>query len=101
MLKKMRMTERQKKGDIQHLLARSFSTKQMSIPAQSVAPNSPPGEISIPVPQLPRVNVENPPTPQSAARTLADVSMETGGGNSDIAMTTIHEEMIDVQTGKL
>ena len=101
MLKKMRMTERQKKGDIQHLLARSFSTRQMSIPAQPLTPSSPPGEISIPVPQLPRVRFDLPPTPQSPALTLTDVAMETSSGNGDIAMTTLSEGPHGVQTGKL
>lgn len=48
LLKQMKMTDRQKKGDIQHLLSRSFSRK--SIP--TFTPLSPTGGISIPVPQL-------------------------------------------------
>lgn len=90
MLKQMRMTERQKKGDVQHLLARSFSTRQMST---TLPPSSPPGEISIPVPRLPRVHFEHPPTSVSAATTLSDVTMETGNSNNLIPMTTITEEI--------
>ena len=50
MLKHMRLTNRQKKGDVQHMLARSFSRKAIPVPT---TPLSPPGEISIPVPQFP------------------------------------------------
>jgi potassium/chloride transporter 4/5/6 len=92
LLKKMRMTERQKKGDVQHLLARSFSTRQMPVP---LTPSSPPGEISIPVPQLPRVHFDHPPAPSTAAAlSLADVTVEPSGshGNS-VAMMTITEEL--------
>ena len=63
LLQRMRMTERQKRGDVQHLLARSFSTKQSSVSHDHLAPPpSPPREISIPVPQLPRVQVSSPPS---------------------------------------
>ena len=98
LLKKMRMTERQKKGDVQHLLARSFSTRQMPVP---LTPSSPPGEISIPVPQLPRVHFDHPPAPSTAAAlSLADVTVEPSGshGNS-VAMMTITEEL-GVETGQ-
>ena len=47
MLKQMRLTNRQKKGDVQHLLARSFSRKVMT-----VEPTSPSQEVSIAVPQI-------------------------------------------------
>lgn len=91
MLQKMRMTEKQKRGDVQHLLARSFSTRQMSIPA---APSSPAGEISIPVPQLPRVHFDHPPNPSTAAAlTLSDVTVETSNGGNLIPMTTITEQV--------
>lgn len=50
LLKQMKMTDRQKKGDVQHLLSRSFSRK--SIPTL-LMPSSPPAEISFAVPQLP------------------------------------------------
>ena len=96
MLQKMRMTDKQKKGDIQHLLAKSFSTRQISIP---LTPTSPPGEISIPVPQLPHVHIDPPPTAQSAAVSLGDVTMDTSSSNN-IAMTTITEELGVVHTGR-
>ena len=51
LLKQMKLTERQKKGDVQHLLSRSFSRK--SIP--TFAPLSPPGEVTLAVPQFPQV----------------------------------------------
>ena len=47
MLKQMRLTKRQKRGEVQHLIARSFSKRVIDLP-----PSSPPGEISIPVPIL-------------------------------------------------
>lgn len=47
MLRKMRLSERQKRGDIQHILSRSFSQRGFSVPL------SPPADISIPVPQFP------------------------------------------------
>ena len=47
MLKQMRLTNRQKKGDIQHLLARSFSRKAISM--DTVSPTK---DISFSVPQL-------------------------------------------------
>ena len=90
LLQKMRLTEKQKRGDVQHLLARSFSTRQMSV----VRPSSdPPGEISIPVPQLPRIHFDHPPNPSSAAVTLSDVTVETATNGNFIPMTTIAEEV--------
>ena len=56
MLSKLRLSKRQKKGDVQHLLARSFSRRGFSAVD---APLSPPGEFSIPVPQFPRI--QTPP----------------------------------------
>lgn len=98
MLQKMRMTEKQKRGDVQHLLARSFSTRQMSIPA---APSSPAGEISIPVPQLPRVHFDHPPNPSAAAAVaLSGVTVETSNGGNLIPMTTITEEVGVVDEGQ-
>ena len=47
MLKQMRLTDRQKRGDVQHLLARSFSRKGFTNTALS-----PSGDVSIPVPQI-------------------------------------------------
>lgn len=47
MLKQMRLTTRQKKGDVQHLLARSFSRRDTLL-------NSPSQELSFPVPQFQR-----------------------------------------------
>ena len=47
MLQQMRLTARQKKGEVQHLLARSFSRKNIN------SPLSPPAEISFAVPQFP------------------------------------------------
>ena len=100
MLKKMRMSERQKRGDVQHLLARSFSTRQMSIPTAPRTPSSPPGEISIPVPQLQSVHFDHPPHPSSAAVALGDVSNETDTGGL-IPMTVITEEVgvVEGQSG--
>ena len=103
MLQRMRMTEKQKRGDVQHLLARSFSSRQMSIPAIPPTPSSPPGEISIPVPQLRRVHFDHPPHPSTAAAlALSDVTVETNKGNL-IPMTTIREEVgvVEGQCGAL
>jgi potassium/chloride transporter 4/5/6 len=103
MLQRMRMTEKQKRGDVQHLLARSFSSRQMSIPAIPPTPSSPPGEISIPVPQLRRVHFDHPPHPSTAAAlALSDVTVETNNGNL-IPMTTIREEVgvVEGQCGAL
>ena len=61
MLKQMRLTNRQKKGDVQHLLARSFSRKVMT-----VEPTSPSQEVSIPVPQIYRS--PTPPMPNSSSK---------------------------------
>ncbi len=47
MLKQMRLTNRQKKGDVQHLLARSFSRKAISMDTMS-----PCKDITMSVPQL-------------------------------------------------
>ena len=47
MLRNMRLSERQKKGDVQHLLSRSFSQRGFS------GYLSPPPNVSIPVPQFP------------------------------------------------
>ena len=47
MLRNMRLSERQKKGDVQHLLSRSFSQRGFS------NLQSPPADISISVPQFP------------------------------------------------
>lgn len=47
MLRNMRLSERQKKGDVQHLLSRSFSQRGFG------NIQSPPADISIPVPQFP------------------------------------------------
>ena len=98
MLKKMRMSEKQKRGDVQHLLARSFSTRQMSVTSPTAS--DPPGEISIPVPQLPRIHFDHPPNPSSAAITLSDHTMETNNGNL-IPMTTITEEVGIAEEGQL
>ena len=101
LLQKMRMTERQKRGDVQHLLARSFSTRQMSTPQGHFAtPLSPPGEISIPVPQLPRVHFDHPPHSAPAPVALADVTLEShiAGGNS-FPLMPITEEL-GVETGQ-
>ena len=93
LLKKMRMTERQKKGDVQHLLARSFSTRQMSTPQNNLVPSSPPGEISIPVPQFPRVHFNQPPSQASGDISLTDVTVEPRVSNhTTIPLTTITEE---------
>lgn len=61
MLNKLRLTKRQKKGDVQHILSRSFSRKQSSFDVGT--PVSPPYDITIPVPQFPRIQ-----TPPSQAR---------------------------------
>lgn len=57
LLRQMKLSERQKKGDVQHLLSRSFSRK--SIPA--ISPMSPPGEITLTVPQFPMMQTQAPP----------------------------------------
>lgn len=96
LLQKMRMSEKQKKGDVQHLLARSFSTRQVSIQQTNpLTPLSPPGEISIEVPQFPRIHMDpQPPTASSAALSLADVTVEPSSNHTNsIPMTTITEEL--------
>lgn len=96
MLKNMRMSKKQRKGDVQHLLARSFSTRQMSMQQTNpLTPMSPPGEISIPVPQFPRIHTDpQPPTTSSAALSLAEVTVEPDGNHANsIPMTTITEEL--------
>ena len=68
MLKQMRLTNRQKRGDVQHLLARSFSRK-------GIAPLSPPGDVSIPVPQLFRPATPPPPDRPVKGDALDSVSI--------------------------
>ncbi len=60
MLKQMRLTRREKKGDVQHLLARSFSRRQFSTSSPS-----PPRDIQIAVP--PRLH-EEPSIPEERER---------------------------------
>jgi len=45
MLKQMRLTQRERRGEVQHILSRSFSRRRMG------SAGSPPRDISIPVPQ--------------------------------------------------
>ncbi len=47
MIKQMRLTNRQKKGDVQHLLARSFSRREII-----TVPSSPPQDLTFAVPQF-------------------------------------------------
>lgn len=53
MLHQMKLTDRQKRGDVQHLLARNFSRRNMSIPHDE-------GDITIPVPQFPPTQQTSP-----------------------------------------
>ena len=53
MLKQMRLTQRERRGEVQHILSRSFSRRRM------LSTESPPREISIPVPQS---QLLHPPT---------------------------------------
>ena len=45
MLKQMRLTQRERRGEVQHIVSRSFSRRRMA------SVGSPPRDISIPVPQ--------------------------------------------------
>lgn len=58
MLKQMRLTKRQKRGEVQHLIARSFSRRAID---HLLPPSSPPGEISIPVPILHPTHTDTKP----------------------------------------
>ena len=107
MLQRMRMTERQKRGDVQHLLARSFSTKQTVSHDHLAPPPSPPREIFIPVPQLPRVQVSLPPSHSISTTveevdsvSIGDLSVEprVAGGNA-IPLVPITEEL-GIETGE-
>lgn len=73
MLKKMRLTNRQKKGDVQHMLSRSFSRK--AIPT---TPLSPPGEIFIPVPQFSPAESSSPIKQQSSPSKSQDDAISVG-----------------------
>lgn len=64
MLKNMRLSERQKKGDVQHLLSRSFSQRGFS------GYLSPPADVSIPVPAFPiptAINEEEDPSAEHSS----------------------------------
>lgn len=54
MLKQMRLTRKERRGEVQHIIARSFSRRQLSIPRESSVPreSSPPKDIQIPVPKI-------------------------------------------------
>ena len=89
MLHQMKMTDRQKRRDVQHLLARSFSVKNLpSSPLHSPTGGGLPGEIFIPVPQLPRQSSSSKgqgvslPTLQETAEedivSIGELSVEPG-----------------------
>ncbi len=85
-LKQMKLTDRQKRGDVQHLLSRSFSRK--SIPTFTpLSPSSPPADISIQVPQFPATTgaapankasspPASPPPSQPDNISIGDLSVE-------------------------
>lgn len=109
MLKKMRMSKKEKQGDIQHLLARSFSSRQMSVDqSKPLIPSPPPGEISIQVPQFPRIYIDPAPTESSGSLSLGDVTLESSSSfpNStpsfpnSTPMTTITEVLGVEETSK-
>ena len=70
MLKQMRLSNRQKKGDVQHLLARSFSRK--GIPVEPTSPNK---EVSIAVPQVFRSPTPPPPQKEKEKSQLDNISI--------------------------
>lgn len=72
MLRNMRLTERQKKGDVQHLLSRSFSQRGFS------GLQSPPADISIPVPQFPVHETIDEKRTTSAAKPPVYKTMKEG-----------------------
>lgn len=76
-LAQMKMTERQKRGDVQHLLSRSFSISHKLLPLTT--PTSPPTDLSFPVPQLPTQPLAThdgfPPGPTDAI-SIEELSLE-------------------------
>lgn len=73
MLRNMRLTERQKRGDVQHLLSRSFSQRGFS------GLLSPPADISIPVPQFPIPPIINEEVVPTSPKQGADEEMVSIG----------------------
>ena len=72
MLRNMRLSERQKRGDVQHLLSRSFSQRGFG------GLSSPPADISIPVPQFPSprtIHEEDAPASPSSLKEKDSVSI--------------------------
>ena len=97
MLQMMRLSEKQKREDVQHLVTRSFSTKQISMPTHSdhlAMPTSPPGEISISVPEWPRVRPS-----VSAHFTHSAASAHTT--TSPLSHTATVEEVDTISVGEL
>ena len=81
MLKKMRLSERQKKGDVQHLLSRSFSHRGFG------GYLSPPADVSIAVPAFPiptAVNEEEVPS--------AGHSSDDAAGNHAVSVSEVWVE---------
>ena len=73
MLRNMRLSERQKKGDVQHLLSRSFSQRGFG------NIQSPPADISIPVPRFPIPPIINE---EKAAKDDAEEKVSIGKSNN-------------------
>ena len=84
LLKQLNMTDRQKKGDVQHLLSRSFSRKVMP-----EAPLSPPASISIPVPPL---NTLLQQAGGGASGTTGSPPTLTTGGEDIVSIEELSEE---------
>lgn len=103
-LKQMKMTDRQKRGDVQHLLSRSFSRK--SIPNFTpLNPTSPPADITIEVPQFP---IGGPAVTKSASPpthadnvSIGDLSVEPrvlGGAQGGEQPLDNKNELIDLSS---
>ena len=106
-LKQMNMTDRQKRGDVQHLLSRSFSRK--SIPTFTpLDPGSPPADITIQVPQFPpyggmgggATNKSSTPPSHADNISIGDLSVEPRvlGGKVEEGDVRGKEELIDLSS---
>ena len=103
MIKQMRLTKRQKRGEVQHLIARSFSRRNFDL----TTPSSPPGEISIQVPVLnnthsnPKPRSPSPPGEREAvdAVSIGDLSLEPRVAGT--VSVTVEEDREQLEDGEL
>ena len=105
MLKQMRLTKRQKRGEVQHLIARSFSRRAID---HLLPPSSPPGEISIPVPILHPTHTDTKPRSPSPSPnpdkkegvdtiSIGDLSLEPRAAGA--AVVSIEEDAEQLEGG--